>query len=74
MSVAGYPGGPALFRGYAGWGPGQLEREIGEGSWIVAPVDPDLVFDRTPEEVWSQSLLAIGIDPAAIVPGGCEEA
>ena len=62
------------YSGYAGWGPGQLEREIGEGSWIIAPVDPDLVFDRTPEEVWTESLLAIGIDPAAIVPGGCEEA
>ena len=62
------------YSGYAGWGPGQLEREIGEGSWIVAPVDPNLVFDRTPEEVWAESLRAIGIDPAAIVPGGGEEA
>lgn len=62
------------YSGYAGWGPGQLEHEIGQGSWIVAPADPDLIFDRTPQEVWTESLLAIGIDPAAIVPGGFEEA
>ena len=62
------------FSGYAGWGPGQLEREIGEGSWIISPADPGLIFDRTAEDIWTGSLRAIGIDPAAIVPGGSEEA
>lgn len=36
------------YSGYAGWGPGQLEREIGEGSWIIAPVDPEVVLDSPP--------------------------
>jgi putative transcriptional regulator len=62
------------YSGYAGWGPGQLEREIGEGSWILAPVDPGLVLDRTPEEMWEQTLRGIGIDPAALVAGGEQEA
>lgn len=26
-----------VFIGYAGWGPGQLERELAEGAWRVAP-------------------------------------
>ena len=26
-----------VFLGYAGWGPGQLERELSEGAWRVAP-------------------------------------
>ncbi|AMV37749.1 YqgE/AlgH family protein [Planctomyces sp. SH-PL62] len=33
-----------FFAGHAGWGPGQLEDEIREGSWFVAPASPDHVF------------------------------
>ena len=62
------------FSGYAGWGPGQLEREIGEGSWIIAPVDPIIVLDSPPDEAWSRVLKALGIDPNLLVPGGGEEA
>jgi putative transcriptional regulator len=58
------------YSGYAGWGPGQLEREITEGAWIVAPSDPALVLDRDPTEMWRGALVTQGIDPAAIVPGG----
>jgi putative transcriptional regulator len=61
-----------VLTGYAGWGPGQLEREIAEGAWILGPADPILVLDRDPEEMWESSLRSMGIDPAAIVPGGAE--
>jgi putative transcriptional regulator len=60
------------FAGYAGWGPGQLEREIAEGAWILSTADPGLVLDKEPEQVWETSLRSMGIDPAAIVPGGAE--
>ena len=33
--------------GYAGWSPGQLEKEIIEGSWLVAKADPQLVFSHS---------------------------
>jgi len=62
------------FSGHAGWGPGQLEREIGEGTWVVAPADPKMVLDTPPEEIWTLVLRSQGIDPAALVPGGGEEA
>ena len=62
------------YAGYAGWGPEQLEREIKDGSWILAPVDPILVLDSPPEEVWRKSLHAVGIDPTALVSGGGFEA
>jgi len=60
------------FSGYAGWGPGQLEREIHEGSWILAPPDARLILDAPPDDVWTGALESNGIDPAAIVPGGTE--
>ena len=62
------------YAGYAGWGPEQLTREISQGSWIFGPVDPKLALDMPPDEAWTSGLRAIGIDPAAIVPGGTAEA
>jgi putative transcriptional regulator len=58
-----------FFVGYAGWGPGQLDREIQQGAWILSDVEPSLVFDTPSEEVWEASLKRIGIDPAMLVMG-----
>ena len=62
------------FSGYAGWGPGQLEREIAEGAWVIGAADPETVLDTPPENVWSRCLHSMGIDPAMMVPGGGAEA
>jgi len=45
-----------VFAGYAGWGPGQLDGELDEGSWIVEPALPDDVFTADPDELWSDVL------------------
>ena len=45
-----------VFAGYAGWGPGQLDEELDEGSWIVAPALVEDVFTGDPEELWSDVL------------------
>lgn len=45
-----------VFAGYAGWGPGQLDGELQEGSWIVEPAAADDVFTSDPEELWSDVL------------------
>jgi putative transcriptional regulator len=42
-----------VFSGYAGWGVGQLEAEITEGSWQVVDAEPDDVFCAHPEALWS---------------------
>jgi putative transcriptional regulator len=41
-----------VFAGYSGWGPGQLESELDEPAWIVAPAEPEDVFAADPDELW----------------------
>jgi putative transcriptional regulator len=45
-----------IFRGYAGWGPGQLELEIEAGAWLVLDPDPGDLFGHEPEELWRNVL------------------
>lgn len=42
--------------GYAGWGAGQLERELQEQSWLFGDATAALVFDTAPEAVWEEAL------------------
>lgn len=41
-----------VFSGYAGWSPGQLERELKQGGWVIGPADAPAVFSRKPETLW----------------------
>ncbi len=43
-----------VYAGYAGWGPGQLERELAAGDWQVAPASGDLVFMPEPADLWRE--------------------
>ena len=45
-----------VFRGYAGWGPGQLEDELDDGSWLVLDCDPTDVFSPNPLGLWRNLL------------------
>lgn len=48
--------------GYAGWGGGQLEREMAENAWLSGPADPEILF-RTPDsERWKAAAATLGID------------
>lgn len=49
-----------VFAGYSGWGPGQLENEIEDGSWVITDPTPDLVFEVSPEHVWQEALRRMG--------------
>lgn len=50
--VAGLLDVVRIFRGYAGWGPGQLEVEIEAGAWLVLDAEPDDVFAASPDDLW----------------------
>jgi len=54
--VAALVGSVRIFRGYSGWGPGQLEGEIDSGSWLVLDAEPGDVFARNPDELWRDVL------------------
>lgn len=55
-----------LALGYAGWGPGQLDREIQENAWLSAPADEALVFDEDSATKWRRALARLRIDPALL--------
>ncbi len=42
------------YAGYAGWAPGQLDRELSRGGWHVLQADAETVFDKKPSEIWPE--------------------
>ena len=45
-----------IFAGYAGWGAGQLEGEIDDGSWIVVDAEPGDALSEAPDDLWRRVL------------------
>lgn len=45
-----------MFRGYAGWAPGQLDDEIAAGGWIVVASLPTDAFTTDPHALWHDVL------------------
>ncbi|GAB4507490.1 MAG: YqgE/AlgH family protein [Sulfuricaulis sp.] len=52
--------------GYAGWGAGQLEREITENSWLSGPANQDIIFNLPVEHRWKAAAQLVGVDLAMI--------
>lgn len=49
--------------GYAGWGEGQLDEEMGRPGWFTTDGSEALLFDTPTEARWEASFKAEGIDP-----------
>ena len=52
--------GLRIYVGYAGWGPGQLQREISRGDWLMVPATSETVFDDDPEKIWPKLIKRAG--------------
>jgi putative transcriptional regulator len=52
--------------GYAGWAPGQLDRELTRNGWLTANASHDLLFATPDEDKWPKALASIGIDPSML--------
>lgn len=49
-----------FFLGYAGWAFGQLESEVKQNSWIIAPCEGNEIMDTTNENLWETVLKRMG--------------
>ena len=64
--------GPRQFKmmlGYAGWGEGQLEREIENGDWLFQEVTPEFIFSGNDSEKWLSATHSFGIEMAPTTGG-----
>ncbi len=52
--------------GYAGWGAGQLEEEMGQNAWLSGPASPEVVFDTESAQRWRAAAAGIGVDIALL--------
>ncbi len=50
--------------GYAGWGPGQIEQELMENSWLTTPANQQILFDTPLDERWDAAAALLGIGSA----------
>lgn len=48
--------------GYAGWGSGQLEREIVDNAWLNTPCWENILYDMPISQRWNAAASQMGID------------
>lgn len=65
--VNGYRPEKMIFTlGYAGWGPGQLEKEMQDNVWLSVPASYELVFETRADDMWEKAFAVFGIKPEMI--------
>ena len=55
-----------MMLGYAGWGAGQLESEMGQNAWLSVGADDHIIFDVPAEDRYPAALKLLGIDPVML--------
>ena len=49
-----------VFSGYAGWAEGQLDAELQQGGWLVAPASPEDIFSMDTTDPWKSLCQRLG--------------
>ena len=60
------PASAILALGYAGWAPGQLEKEIQQNGWLHCAADAELIFGTDIDAKYEKALKKLGIDLAML--------
>lgn len=55
--------------GYCGWGPGQLEQEIADNSWLSNKTDPSFIFEAENRGKYDVALGTLGIRAENLMTG-----
>jgi putative transcriptional regulator len=55
-----------MMLGYAGWGAGQIENEIGANGWLSCPAQEELIFDTNLDSKYERALALMGVTPAML--------
>ncbi len=54
--------------GHAGWGAGQLEKEIAMNAWAHCEPDEEMIFGGAFEPLWNRALAKLGVTSAMLSP------
>ncbi|MHB1512826.1 MAG: YqgE/AlgH family protein [Acidiferrobacter sp.] len=69
LTAIAHDSGPEHFLlalGYAGWGPGQLEKEMADNAWLSVPASSEILFNTPVEARWSAAAHLLGVDMAQL--------
>jgi putative transcriptional regulator len=66
IATGGGPRDGILALGYANWGPGQLDDEMRQNSWLNASADTDLLFGDAHGEKWARAMAKLNIHPGQL--------
>lgn len=69
MAVGTGPSRARMMLGCAGWGPGQLEQEIKDNSWLTQDASETIIFNVEADDCWEEAVKSLGIDPLLLSSG-----
>ncbi|MGE0596493.1 MAG: YqgE/AlgH family protein [Hyphomonadaceae bacterium] len=55
-----------LALGCAGWGAGQIEKELQQNSWLVVDPDHAIIFGAQHDDKWARAIRTLGFDPSQL--------